>query len=127
MDDERIICYIDGIETNIDKISGDAQYLEITTEDGNEYRLFECYDDAEESVRDFWDDMATNSTEELCAIVGHEELVSMWMRGMSFDDWLDERINEGVEYHLAHYDHTECTFKSEHEELSVYELAYRTM
>ncbi len=58
--------------------------------------------------------MAKSSSEELCHI-----------EGTSFDDWLNDIINEGVEYHLAIYDHIEHEFESKHEDLNIYTLAYR--
>lgn len=110
--DERILC-------KIDEISGSSQHLEIITEDGNEYRLFQNHEDAEKEVRDYWNEM---SDKELIACIGPENIVRMLRWGESLDDWIEA---QDVEAHLAHYDGTEHEFESEHEELYAYTLAYR--
>lgn len=47
--DERIVCYIDEIEVEVEEIKYRGE-PEIITEDGNEYRLFQCYEDAYDGV-----------------------------------------------------------------------------
>lgn len=117
--DERIVCYIDEIETEVDEINWSDDVI-ITT-DGNEYRLFQCREDAESEVRDFWND---TSDKELIAIIGTENIVRMLRWGESLDDWIEA---QDVEAHLASYDGAEHEFESEHDELCYYTLAYRIM
>jgi len=116
--EERIVCWIDEIENEVDEINLDDDV--IITKDGNEYRLFQCREDAEAAVRDYWNEM---SDEYLIAIIGAKEMLRMLRLGESLDDWIEAL---DVEDELAHYDGLEHTFESEHEELSAYELAYRT-
>lgn len=120
--DEGILYKIDGIEIEVEEINYRGE-PEITTENGNEYRLFQCHEDAEKEVRDYWNDMANSSPEELVEIIGYERIVYMLMMGESLDDWIEA---QDVEAHIAHYDGVEYKFESEHEELSAYTLAYRT-
>ncbi len=117
--DERIVCYIDEIETEVDEISGNAQNIEIITEDGREYRLFKNHDDAKTEVRNYWND---TSDKELIAIIGTENIAKMLRWGESLDDWIEA---QDVEAHLASYDGAEHEFESEHDELCYYTLAYR--
>ena len=119
--EERIVCKIDEIEIEVDKIDYYGDVI-ITTENGHKYSLFQCREDTEKEVRDYWNDIANGSPEELISIIGVERIVGMLIWGESLDNWIEA---QDVEAHLASYDGIEHEFESEHDELSTYTLAYR--
>ena len=81
----------------------DAGLCEVETEEGESFILAEDDDTAEKAAKDHYREM---DGKELVCMVGEDEVINMWKRGDSFEDWLDG-LDTAQE--LAGYDGCERT------------------
>jgi len=72
---------------------------EITLDNGKMYSIFETEVDAGEMAREYYENMAHNSPDELIDLVGSDMIVMMALgRGGDLNDWLDEKEDQAAEY-----------------------------
>ena len=86
--------------------------IEIVTEEGEEFVLFQSEEDAGEQAKEYWEDLAINDPQEFTCLVGEETLVQ-WGLGQwggpgstkvqSLHEWLDLWLDTPEE-HWASYD-----------------------
>lgn len=129
IDRERVLFNPDDV-TNLGWTNG---LQHITTEDGQEFYIFESSEAAGEAAREYWEDMADNDKEEFTCLVGSENLIE-WALGNaagpgyskvnSLEDWF-ELWEDVPEEQFASYDGTEREFKCKHPDWNFYTVAYR--
>ena len=134
------VVYIDGgrevvTEDNVNERHVPFGAVEIKTESGEEYVLFEDEDAAGEQAAEYWRDMAEKDPQEFVAIVGEDVLIQ-WALGnhagpgsesaTSLEGWLEDIVAKHPEEHWASYDNDEREFECKHPDLSDYTVAYRT-
>jgi len=134
-----VVAYIDGERTVFDvedaRDTGPAGSIEIETEGGESFLLFETREEAGEAAKERWGNMAEYDPEEFRMMVGEETLIR-WALGRwagpgmektrSLREWLDEVVANHPEEEFASYDCEEREFASMHPDFSDYTVAYRT-
>jgi len=95
---------IDGERIEVDDVM-DGGYLPTISGDGMEFNVAEDSDAAIEAAKEYWRDM---DDDEIVSLLGAEKIMGYWVRGQSFEDFLDEYMRyDGPEFEWAGYDHTE--------------------
>jgi len=72
---------------------------EITLDNEKMYTIFGTAEEAGEMAREYYNDMAYNSPDELIDLIGSDMIVMMALgRGGDLNDWLDEKEGQAAEH-----------------------------
>lgn len=94
--EDAMVIVIDGNEYEVDNIKWEGSLSIIRLGRNLHYYVFDDdYDDVGRTVcRRYWEEMASSDPREFQEIVGIENILSSWMCGNTFNDWLDEAERE---------------------------------
>lgn len=85
------VLVVNGVEKKVTDARSFFDGYDVTTEDDENYYIWETEDEADAGSREYWEEMAQDDPKEFIGVVGEDQVIS-WAFGTygNLNDWLDD-------------------------------------